>query len=232
MTAIGTCPKCGWSHAVDKKDRMLEHERANGWSSQFYVNGVARDAPLERPQGPRLERVESIESCNGVGKYSLEQAAIRRSKRSNAKQLLVDHVRPEALVALDAHYHGREDFVVQYGDFLRLALTDYKLRYPQARPRHAFVSVERGRPRSRGLYYIGCDIYCTFCRELLLANIQNASSLTSYEAGHQHTFGIVHPVVAKHCVPCLLTHLAGVAIPRAPDDRQLPAEARGEECVA
>ena len=95
------------------------------------------------------------------------------------------------------------------------ALDVYRAIFPTSRAQYAWTTAERAfktrgpwaRTRSTGTV----DVYCTFCRALLLINKPRGGSWGA--ATHKHT------------VLCALRVLAGLSDPVDPGQRRLPAEA-------
>lgn len=140
------------------------------------------------------------------------------------QQERVERARPRAVEALQSlvdprwapTYEARlRDEGIQ--KLVRLALQDYRFRYPDCPARREWlfydgdpttkkIRVDRkGQPRTGRV-----DVYCTFCREILVNG-----AIWDHDYTDQ---------VLKHTTPCALRSLAGLFIPGAPGTYRPPSE--------
>jgi hypothetical protein len=115
----------------------------------------------------------------------------------------------DAAVAYDAWLDGRDDF--DYAALVAAALTGYEHRFPQQAPYRAFATQRCGGPDYK-LHKM--DVYCTFCRGLLVGRISMMASPAAL------------PKVIRHTTGCALACLAGLREMQPPGTRGLVDEDR------
>jgi len=115
----------------------------------------------------------------------------------------------DAAVAYDAWLDGREGF--DFAALVASALADYERRFPQHAPYKTFSTQRCGGPDYK-LHKM--DVYCTFCRGLLVGRIAMMANPAAL------------PKVAKHTTGCALACLAGLREMRPPGTRGLVDEDR------
>jgi hypothetical protein len=118
-------------------------------------------------------------------------------------------LRADAAIAYDAWLVGRGGF--EFERLVELALAEYTRRFPAHQPYRAFATERCGGPDYKRHKM---DVYCTFCRGLLvgrLAMMANPSALAR---------------VTRHTTGCALACLAGFREMQKPGTRGLVDEDR------
>jgi hypothetical protein len=138
---------------------------------------------------------------------------------SVTQQEKIERARPQAAGALEDRKHpawaahpGTFERDEQVIALVKLAQKDYRLRYPACRPKTSWLFYD-GNPKTtliRGTPE-RVDVYCLFCRVLLVA-----------PAIWEHDYDY-DPRVRPHTTRCALRSLAGLLIPGAPGTYRLPA---------
>ncbi len=126
------------------------------------------------------------------------------------QQERVNRARPlaaETLVLLADNPALRDDGHVQ--QLVRIALQDYRLRYPSCRATQPWLFYD-GNPNTARIVGIPerVDVYCLFCRVLLV-----------HQAIWQHDYT---DRLRPHTTPCALRSLAGQIEPGAPGMYRMP----------
>ena len=147
--------------------------------------------------------------CSGSGKRSKEFRDRNLAKKSARVIELVDQVKLDAEIAYDALQEDRAGF--KYDVLLDIALREYQRRYPSPR-KYKPYSTAMVRGGKYSTYKI--DIYCTFCRGILVGAVHHASNPESIAKVNQHTMG------------CALLCLAGRREMISPEVRGLIDEDR------
>jgi hypothetical protein len=197
VSSEGTCPVCKGPHRVER-GRIAPHCQP----ARYHING---EVPEHVPG--------AVRACEGSGKRSVERRAELRDQRNLAR---IHHAREiagaDAQVAHDALASGVRS-PVPIAPLITNALIVYRASFPSSRAQECWSTLERSvavRGRWRRTNWT-VDVYCTFCRALLLINKPRGGSWGA--ATHKHT------------VLCALRVLAGLSDPVDPGQRRLPAEA-------
>lgn len=115
----------------------------------------------------------------------------------------------DAAIAYDAWLEDRAGF--DFATLVEAALTEYERRFPKHAPYRTFSTERCGGP---DYTKHKMDVYCTFCRGLLVGRTPMAANPTA------------HARVTKHTTGCALACLAGIREMRSPDTRSLVDEDR------
>lgn len=187
----GTCRICHRVRSVDLKGRVDEHP--NGGTIEV--------------EGARHEIM-----CDGGGKTSAEQHLKNRTERNAALARKVDRNRADAAVAMDAVLVGNDAFDREEIErLIKLALVDYRLKMPKSRATNLWFFFDGKHDQKRRVRLRDrVDVYCTFCRCLLVSRAQH---------GYDYSTQVRH-----HTKPCALAHLAGLRTPAPPGTVRLPEE--------
>lgn len=115
----------------------------------------------------------------------------------------------DAAIAYDAWLEGRSGF--DFDTLVDAAIADYERRFPKHAPYRAFSTERCGGPDYKKHKM---DVYCTFCRGLLVGRTPMAANPAA------------HARVTKHTTGCALACLAGIREMRPPGTRGLVDEDR------
>lgn len=188
VPTVGTCQRC-------KRPQPLDDDR--------HVAGHAWFPPLATPV------------CEGSGKLSLEASAANAAAARKRDLARIESLRGEAQVAHDAVCERFPYPAFRLHALLKAALVDYRIRFPapaRVRPVQQPWFRQPQRARRRRLGADRCDIYCTFCRELLAQRLPRQFDPTNR--------------VYAHTTICALRCLAKITEPVAPGEFRQPAELR------
>lgn len=219
--ATGKCQKCEFIHDVIK-GRLVPHEiplstsaPTSNWST--LTPGISGPILLI-PDGQYA--LIASPRCSGSGKPSVEQAAVNRERRVAHKRRAVEAAREDAQVVHDMVASGVRVDKAWLDGLLELARVAYRLQYP-ARGYFQPWSVV-----ARSMYLRdGSDVYCTFCRELLIGGYR---PLVGHWAD-QPMEADIGKRTSAHTTICALRVLAGIAEPVAPYERRIPSEHRADD---
>jgi len=136
-------------------------------------------------------------------------------KGAATRQEAVLHARPRAAQALET-FQRDPRVTKDIERLIELALQDYRLRYRGYKRMRAFATntwlFYDGNPRTHRIQGTPerVDVYCLFCRELLVHP-------AVWQVDYTHRLQL-------HTTVCALKSLAGLIIPGAPGTYRLPAE--------
>lgn len=195
----GTCPRCEGVVALEG-DRLASHDR---WYGAGRGHGIY------------------MANCNGSGRRPLEVLTPQRDKARAKRLAAVDAVRDEASVVLDAYLARRNlddlDFIDQLHHFYELAFTQYRVRFPKARPDKCGYSWNRTMKKNG---YVNC--HCIFCGDFL-GEMPVAWKVKDTEAAKAR-WNKDGPIMERHVHECALMVVAGLCEPVAPGTRNLQAQ--------
>lgn len=202
------CRECQTPLPLTKDGFVIVHTRVSAREALNGAVGHAR-APLEDITGELRYDLHGYR-CNGSKKRSLEwkERAYQAKWRKHTER--IESAPNEASVAYDAWASG---YPIDVDKFVKLALVEYRRKFGDCGLSHLKLYATA---RSVGGDWKNhrMDVYCTFCRGLLMPRISTAANPAAFKKVQEHPIG------------CALLCLAGRQEFMPPDHRGLILEDR------
>jgi hypothetical protein len=177
------CRGCKAEADLDERGYIVEHDWMWVGLDPFPdVMLVRRDAVQE--EYGAVPRGEGAFRCGGSGKRSIEFRDRNRESKSARIIAAVDRVKLDAEIAFDAWQEGRTDF--NYDLMVGIALKEYGRRFPSSTKYKHYVT-ERLKGGAWSSYKV--DVYCTFCRGIVMPHLNAAADPCRLERVVRHTTG-------------------------------------------
>lgn len=161
------------------------------------------DEPVNGVYSYRCE-LGGTNRCSGSGKRSREFRTRAREDKEKKQRDKAAAWKDDAAIAYDAFMEGRQGF--KYDKLINLALEIYRIEYPkESIPAYGLHPwVHHTTSYGRGSYKK--DVYCRFCRGLIVGKLPNIANCAT-------------PRVVHHTTACALQCLAGMRKMMPPDHK-------------